>query len=76
METINIRGLDISRFSLGTVQLGVNYGLANTIGVPSQEKAFELLNTARQVGVNCLDTANATAPARRSWATGIRIPAA
>lgn len=59
METINIRGLDISRFSLGTVQLGVNYGLANTIGVPSEEQAFALLNAAREVGVNCLDTANA-----------------
>ena len=59
METINIRGLDISRFSLGTVQLGVNYGLANTIGVPSEEQAFNLLDTARKVGVNCLDTANA-----------------
>lgn len=59
MKTVNIRGLDISRFSLGTVQLGVNYGLANTVGVPSQEKAFELLDAARSVGVNCLDTANA-----------------
>lgn len=59
MEKINIRGLDISRFTLGTVQLGVNYGMANTIGVPSQEQAFALLDAARQVGVNCLDTANA-----------------
>lgn len=59
MENINIRGLDISRFSLGTVQLGVNYGIANTVGVPSQEQAFALLNAAREVGVNCLDTANA-----------------
>ena len=59
MKNINIRGLDISQFSLGTVQLGVNYGLANTIGVPSEEQAFALLNAAREVGVNCLDTANA-----------------
>lgn len=59
MEKVNIRGLDISRFTLGTVQLGVSYGMANTVGKPSQEQAFALLDTARQAGVNCLDTANA-----------------
>lgn len=59
MDCINIHGVDISRFTLGTVQLGVNYGMANTTGKPSQEKAHEILATAREVGVTALDTAAA-----------------
>lgn len=59
MECINIKGVDISRFVLGTVQLGVNYGMANKTGKPSMEKAHQILETAREVGITALDTAAA-----------------
>lgn len=46
-----------SKFTLGTVQLGMNYGMANQTGKPSREEAFEVLDTAWNVGVRSLDTA-------------------
>ncbi len=48
---------DISRMTLGTVQLGLNYGIANKEGKPTDEKAFSILDKAMERGVNCLDTA-------------------
>lgn len=59
MECIKTHGVDLSRFMLGTVQLGLNYGMANTTGKPSQEKAHEILQTAHDVGITVLDTAAA-----------------
>ena len=59
MECVNIRGVDVSRFMLGTVQLGLDYGIANTAGKPSVEKAHEILQTAYDMGVTVLDTAAA-----------------
>lgn len=50
--------IQISKFMLGTVQLGVNYGMANSTGKPSEEAAFEILDTASEVGVTALDTAS------------------
>ena len=47
----------VSKFMLGTVQLGVNYGMANTTGKPSEESAFRILDTAVKCGVNAIDTA-------------------
>jgi len=32
MNTTKIKGIDISALSLGTVQLGVNYGINNDAG--------------------------------------------
>lgn len=49
----------ISDMTLGTVQLGMNYGIANNGGKPSEEKAFSILRTALEGGVTCLDTARA-----------------
>lgn len=48
---------NISKMTLGTVQLGLNYGIANNDGKPSQEKSFAILNAALESGINCLDTA-------------------
>ena len=59
MECVNIKGAHVSRFTLGTVQLGLDYGMANTSGKPSLEKAHEILQTAYDVGVTVLDTAAA-----------------
>jgi aryl-alcohol dehydrogenase-like predicted oxidoreductase len=47
----------ISRMTLGTVQLGLNYGIANAAGKPDREKAFRILDSAFASGINCLDTA-------------------
>jgi len=45
--------------TLGTVQLGMNYGIANHSGKPSEEKSFSILRSALSGGVNTLDTARA-----------------
>lgn len=47
----------LSRMTLGTVQLGLNYGIANTEGKPDIEKAYSILDKAIEKGVTCLDTA-------------------
>lgn len=49
----------ISQLALGTVQLGMNYGIANTTGAPTQEDAFSILDLARKSGINAFDTARA-----------------
>ena len=56
MNYVKACGLDISQFSLGTVQLGMDYGINNGQGKPNQEQSIEILNTAFRLGVNCLDT--------------------
>lgn len=50
---------NISPMTLGTVQLGMNYGIANTDGKPSEEKSFSILRSALSGGVTSLDTARA-----------------
>ena len=49
--------MNVSKFMLGTVQLGINYGMANSTGKPSEEAAFEILDTALASGVTAFDTA-------------------
>lgn len=49
--------LKLSRLMLGTVQLGLNYGIANRVGQPSYEVAREIIARAYEGGVTCLDTA-------------------
>ena len=48
---------NISRMTLGTVQLGMNYGIANDLGMPDEQKSFSMLSAALQNGVTSLDTA-------------------
>lgn len=47
----------LSKFTLGTVQLGMNYGMANATGQPSKEQAFDILRCAAEEGITSLDTA-------------------
>lgn len=54
-----IAGKKISKMSLGTVQLGMNYGIANNAGQPKEEQSFEMLSAALEAGINSLDTARA-----------------
>ncbi|MEW6380742.1 MAG: aldo/keto reductase [bacterium] len=46
-----------SRLALGTVQLGMPYGVANRRGQPSPEDACEIIRTAFDFGVRIFDTA-------------------
>ena len=49
---------EISALVLGTVQFGLDYGVANTTGKPSQATVNDMLATAFEGGVNALDTAS------------------
>ena len=51
--------MKFSKMMLGTVQFGLNYGIANKEGQPSMEKVKEILRAASDAGVNTLDTAAA-----------------
>ncbi|MFA6188549.1 MAG: aldo/keto reductase [Sulfuricurvum sp.] len=47
----------LSRLCLGTVQLGLSYGIANTKGKPTAEESGKILSAVTQSGINCFDTA-------------------
>ncbi|TXE19096.1 aldo/keto reductase [Psychroserpens burtonensis] len=49
----------VNKLILGTVQLGLDYGINNQFGKPSLEKAFDILHTAYDNGIRILDTAEA-----------------
>ena len=59
MKTVNVKGVNLSVLSLGTVQLGLNYGISNADGKPSQQTANAILDCAMARGINTLDTAGA-----------------
>jgi uncharacterized protein len=54
-----------NRFILGTVQFGLNYGINNQDGKPSEENVFKILDEAYQNGIHQLDTADAYGDAQR-----------
>jgi aryl-alcohol dehydrogenase-like predicted oxidoreductase len=47
----------MSKIILGTVQMGLNYGINNTVGKIPDTACFEILNHAHDSGINTLDTA-------------------
>lgn len=51
-------GVRFSQIMLGTVQLGMDYGLGDHTAKPSEEYAFSVLDSACRSGINFLDTAN------------------
>ena len=59
MDFIEYKGDKISKLSLGTVQFGLDYGVANREGKPSQEKVNEIIDYVVSQNVNCFDTAQA-----------------
>lgn len=59
MKYTEIAGKKLSAMSLGTVQLGMNYGIANTNGQPEEKQSFEMLSTALANGITSIDTARA-----------------
>ena len=55
MKYVETHGLKMSAFQLGTVQLGMEYGLGER-NKPSEERGFQILDRAMELGVNTLDT--------------------
>lgn len=49
--------LPLSQLTLGTVQMGLDYGIANRTGRPEFRQACEIVAAAYEGGVRCLDTA-------------------
>ena len=47
----------VSRVTLGTVQFGLPYGVANRTGQPDERMVTEIVATALEGGVTCFDTA-------------------
>lgn len=58
MECRVVKGKQFPIFTLGTVQLGMDYGTVGSTQKPSREKAFSVLSTAMELGVYAWDTAN------------------
>ncbi len=58
MKYIDFHGIKLSKLQLGTVQLGMTYGLGEDKAKPSEEKAMGILDRAAELGINNLDTAN------------------
>jgi aryl-alcohol dehydrogenase-like predicted oxidoreductase len=57
MKYTAFREYQFSVLTLGTVQLGLPYGVSNQTGIPNREEAREMLAYAREVGINTFDTA-------------------
>lgn len=51
--------LHVSKLVLGTVQMGLDYGINNTSGKMTSTEAMEVINTAHTAGVEYLDSAAA-----------------
>ncbi len=59
VKFITYRGDTLSKLSLGTVQFGLDYGIANRNGQPNQESVNEIIEYVYKSGINCFDTAQA-----------------
>lgn len=57
MEKTAYKAPHISKLTLGTVQLGMDYGIANKKGKPQKEESWALLRYALASGAITLDTA-------------------
>lgn len=50
------KGYTFSKLALGTVQLGMDYGITNLAGQPSVETANDVIHAALKAGVTTIDT--------------------
>lgn len=57
MQYSTIHGCRISKLTLGTVALGLDYGVSNKEGKPAGDTSFKILSTAIDAGINTVDTA-------------------
>ena len=58
MEKIKFGYYNLSKITLGTVQLGMHYGINNEGGKPSEEIANQVLSTAIDGGITTFDTSS------------------
>jgi len=56
MKTVNWDNHRISKLCLGTVQFGLDYGIANKSGEVSQKDVNDILDYVVSKGINCFDT--------------------
>lgn len=59
MQIVHYNNEYISKLSLGTVQFGLDYGVANKSGQPEVEEVKKIVDFVLDSGVNCFDTASA-----------------
>lgn len=59
MKYIKFDNHNISKLSLGTVQFGLDYGIANSDGKPLQKDVDKIIEYVSNNGINCFDTAQA-----------------
>ncbi len=66
-RTLGRTGLKVSTLALGTVELGLDYGIEapGRFGQPSQEAAVRLVHAALDAGINFLDTARSYGDSER-----------
>ncbi len=65
------------KFTLGTVQFGLDYGVANSNGKPNQEAVYRLLDRAVDLNIDYLDTAMAYGDSQKvlgNWYTDKEKP--
>ncbi len=58
MEITKKNSIKISKMTLGTVQLGMSYGVNNNQGMPTETESFRILDAAYDGGVTMLDTSD------------------
>ena len=59
MKQIVYNNYKLSKLSLGTVQFGLDYGIANNSGQPTQNEVNEIIEYVCDNNINCFDTAQA-----------------
>jgi uncharacterized protein len=59
MTVLNEKKEFIEKLCLGTVQLGLEYGINNLLGKPSREESLFVLDFAKKSGIKLFDTASA-----------------
>ncbi|NND33268.1 MAG: aldo/keto reductase [Saprospiraceae bacterium] len=57
MKKISFGRNQYSQLILGTVQLGMNYGISNAMGQPNRNQGIGIIHQALDLGVNTFDTA-------------------
>ena len=57
MEYTSLKGYRISKLTLGTVALGMDYGISNSKGQPTEKEARDVIVCALNSGINSIDTA-------------------
>ncbi|HEX3934341.1 MAG TPA: aldo/keto reductase [Puia sp.] len=58
MQYSEVHGYTLSKLTLGTVALGLDYGISNDKAKPGRKDSFDILSRALDLGINTLDTAS------------------